>query len=165
MPPFLYPSKGFPLFFLRKRSELVPRTMRGTRERGIFSFSEREYPPYTPKSKDEGRAPRPPTLAVCSSNNCTRCAVWVRCTWLRHESSAIRCRYQPRPTPWGASDGSTAADCLRATLLRSPQVGLLLFYFNSVLFCERSAAYGNTRRTAARFGINKADKNKARTVA
>ena len=27
--------------------------------------------------------------------------------------SAIRCRYQPRPTPWGASDGSTAADCLR----------------------------------------------------
>ena len=39
MPSFLYPSKGFPLFFLRKRSELVPRTMRGTRERGIFSFS------------------------------------------------------------------------------------------------------------------------------
>ena len=37
----------------------------------------------------------------------------VRCTWLRHESSAICCRYQPRPTPWGASDGSTAADCLR----------------------------------------------------
>ena len=47
----------------------------GTRQRGIFSFSEREYPPYTPKRKDEGRAPRPPTLPVCSSNNCTRCAI------------------------------------------------------------------------------------------
>ena len=29
---------------------------------------------------------------------CTRCAVWVRCTWLRHESSASRYRYQPRLT-------------------------------------------------------------------
>ena len=26
---------------------------------------------------------------------------------------ASRCRYQPRPTPWGASDGRLAADCLR----------------------------------------------------
>ncbi len=28
----------------------------------------------------------------------TRCAVWVRCTWLRHESSAIRNYSQPRLT-------------------------------------------------------------------
>ena len=38
----------------------------GTRQRGIFSFSEREYPPYTPKRKDEGSPPRPPTLQVLS---------------------------------------------------------------------------------------------------
>ena len=54
--------------------------------KGDILFLERGYPPYTPKRKDEGSPPRPPTLAVCSLNNCTRCAVWVRCTWLRHES-------------------------------------------------------------------------------
>ena len=75
MPPFLYPSKGFPLFFLQKRSELVPRTMRGTRERGIFSFSEREYPPYTPKRKDEGSPPRPPTLQVWGLKSCAACGI------------------------------------------------------------------------------------------
>ena len=32
------------------------------RERGIFSFSEREYPPYTPKRKDEG-GPSTPDIA------------------------------------------------------------------------------------------------------
>ena len=34
----------------------------GTRERGIFSFREREYPPYTPKRKDEGSLPSTPDI-------------------------------------------------------------------------------------------------------
>ena len=46
----------------------------GDADKGDILFLEREYPPYTPKRKDEGSPPRPPTLAVCSLNNCTRCA-------------------------------------------------------------------------------------------
>ena len=34
----------------------------GVRVRGIFSFSEREYPPYTPKRKDEGPSPSTPHI-------------------------------------------------------------------------------------------------------
>ena len=49
----------------------------GVRIKGDILFLEREYPPYTPKRKDEGSPPRPPTLAVCSLNSCTRCA--IRC--------------------------------------------------------------------------------------
>ena len=30
--------------------------------KGIFSFSEREYPPYTPKRKDEGPSPSTPHI-------------------------------------------------------------------------------------------------------
>ena len=47
----------------------------GTRQRGIFSFSEREYPPYTPKRKDEGSPPRPPTLPVWGLKNCSACGI------------------------------------------------------------------------------------------
>ena len=68
-------------------------------------------PPFEPPEKGEGRPPRPPTLQALGLKDCTRCAVQVRCTWLRHELSANRYRYQPRPTPWGASDVSSAADC------------------------------------------------------
>ena len=49
----------------------------GTRQRGIFSFSEREYPPYTPKRKDEGSPPRPPTLQVWGLKSCSACG--IRC--------------------------------------------------------------------------------------
>ena len=40
----------------------------------------------------------PPAGGAKGLPGCTRCAVWVRCTWLRHESSASRYRYQPRLT-------------------------------------------------------------------
>ena len=81
-------------------------------DKGGILFPKR-IPPLEPPEKGEGSPPRPPTLAVCSLKGCTRCAVQVRCTWLRHESSACRFMLQPRPTSWGASDGSLAADCLR----------------------------------------------------
>ncbi len=64
---------------------------------GPFSHV-REWPPLNPQENARGGPPRPPTLAVCSLKSCTRCAMWVRCTWLRHESSAIRYRLQPRLT-------------------------------------------------------------------
>ena len=57
--------------------------------RGILSFSKESIPLEPPRERTRGLAPRPRTLAVCSSKNCTRCAVWVRCTWLRHESLRI----------------------------------------------------------------------------
>ena len=47
----------------------------GVRIKGDILFLEREYPPYTPKRKDEGRPPRPPTLRVLFLKDCTRCAI------------------------------------------------------------------------------------------
>ena len=35
----------------------------GVRIKGDILFLEREYPPYTPKRKDEGSPPRPPNIA------------------------------------------------------------------------------------------------------
>ena len=71
----------------------------------------KRIPPLEPPEKGEGRPPRPPTLRALGLKDCTRCAVEVQCTWLRHGSSASRYRQQPRPTPWGACDGGSAADC------------------------------------------------------
>ena len=48
---------------------------RRVRSKGDTLFREREYPPYTPERKTRGLAPRPRTLAVCSSKSCTRCAI------------------------------------------------------------------------------------------
>ena len=86
------------------------------RIKGDTLFLEREYPPLSPERKDEGSCPSTPHIGRLALEELRGLRNRVRCTWLRHESSAIRCRYQPRPTPWGASDGSTAADCLRGRL-------------------------------------------------
>ena len=48
--------------------------VRAAAPRGPFSHV-REWPPLNPPREREGRAPRPPTLAVCSLNDCTRCAI------------------------------------------------------------------------------------------
>ena len=56
--------------------------------KGAILSRERMAPLGPPREREES-APRPPTLRVCSLKNCTRCAVWVRCTWLRHESLRI----------------------------------------------------------------------------
>ena len=58
----------------------------GSGSKGGILFPKR-IPPLNPPEKGEGSCPSTPlTLAVLGSNDCTRCAVWVRCTWLRHES-------------------------------------------------------------------------------
>ena len=61
-----------PLFRTGAKGER--RARRGTK--GGILFSKR-IPPLNPPEKGKGRPPRPPTLAVCGSKSCTRCA--IRC--------------------------------------------------------------------------------------
>ena len=70
-----------PLFRTGAKGER--RARRGTK--GGILFSKR-IPPLNPPEKGKGRPLRPPTLPVWCLKSCTRCAVWARCTWLRHES-------------------------------------------------------------------------------
>ena len=74
------------LFCARRAHSIIPHTVWGTRERGIFSFSKENIPLTPPRERTRGVPLDPPTLRDYSLNDCTRCAVWVRCTWLRHES-------------------------------------------------------------------------------
>ena len=83
-------------------------------DKGGYSLSRKRVSPLNPREKGRGVLPLDPAYIDSLLLEELQCLPnQVRCTWLRHESSAICCRYQPRPTPWGASDGSTAADCLR----------------------------------------------------
>ena len=70
----------------------------GDAEKGDILFLEREYPPYTPKRKDEGPYPSTPHIGSFWLEELHALRNLVRCTWLRHESSAIRYRSQPRLT-------------------------------------------------------------------
>ena len=50
--------------FLRPQGVLYyPPHRVGDAGKGDILFLEREYPPYTPKRKDEGSPPRPPNIA------------------------------------------------------------------------------------------------------
>ena len=62
------------LIFPRERGR--GRGVRAAAPKGVFSFR-REYPPYTPKRKDEGSPPRPPTLQVWGLKSCSACG--IRC--------------------------------------------------------------------------------------
>ena len=63
--------------------------------KGVFSFR-REYPLLNPQRKARGVPPRPPTLLALCLKDCTRCAVQVQCTWLRHGLLRLRYHAQPR---------------------------------------------------------------------
>ena len=133
----------FSFTFLEKLRKNIPRSMQeGTQRRwrctgkGAILSRERMAPLYPPRER-EGRAPRPPTLAVCSLNDCTRCAVRVRCTWLRHESSAIRYRFAPAPycreARVTAARRQTACRCGIAALAALAQHRTTIFLFR----CEK----------------------------
>ena len=70
----------------------------GDADKGDILFLEREYPPYTPKRKDEGPSPSTPHIGSFYLEELHALRNQVRCTWLRHESSASRYRLQPRLT-------------------------------------------------------------------
>ena len=53
--------------------------------KGDILFLEREYPPYTPKRKDEGPSPSTPHVAGLRLEELLGLRNQVRCTWLRHE--------------------------------------------------------------------------------
>ena len=136
----------------------------GARVKGILSFTKESIPLLIPREKGlhckraARRAAQPAESGACYFSYLND----LVCFYLRCRFACDSLALRNFRLLWTCTDLLLSAE---AALLRSPRVGLLLFYFNSVLFCERFAAYGNTHRTAARFGINKADKNKARTVA
>ena len=57
----------------------------GVRIKGDILFLEREYPPYTPKRKDEGPSPSTPHIGSLGLEELHALRNRVRCTWLRHE--------------------------------------------------------------------------------
>ena len=61
----------------------------GVRIKGDILFLEREYPPYTPKRKDEGPSPSTPHIGSFGLEELHALRNQVRCTWLRHESLRI----------------------------------------------------------------------------
>ena len=76
------------------RREATPMALHG--ERGIFSHV-REYPPWTPR-RTRGENPSTPDIGSLDFEELHTLRNRVRCTWLRHESSAIRYQSQPRLT-------------------------------------------------------------------
>ena len=82
-------------------------------DKGGILFPKR-IPPLEPPEKGEGRPPRPPHIAGLQFEGLHALrsvgAVYVASPRV----SAFRYRQQPRPTPWGASDVYSAADCLRS---------------------------------------------------
>ena len=71
------------------------RARRGTK--GGILFSKR-IPPLNPPEKDEGRPPSTPDIASLGLEELLSLRNRVRCTWLRHESSASRYVLQSRLT-------------------------------------------------------------------
>ena len=56
----------------------------GDADKGDILFLEREYPPYTPKRKDEGPSPSTPHIGSLGLEELHALRNRVRCTWLRH---------------------------------------------------------------------------------
>ena len=83
------------------------------RAKGVFSFAKENTPFISPRERL--------ALRAFGSKGCTRCAMEVRCTWLRHESSALRYRYQPRALRGARVTVARRRTAVRAAaLLRSP---------------------------------------------
>ena len=61
----------------------------GDADKGDILFLEREYPPYTPKRKDEGPSPLTPHIGSFYLEELHALRNQVRCTWLRHEALRV----------------------------------------------------------------------------
>ena len=57
----------------------------GDADKGAILFHKREWPPYTPKRKDEGPSPSTPHIGSLDLEELLSLRNQVRCTWLRHE--------------------------------------------------------------------------------
>ena len=74
------------LLFLRPQGALYyPPHRVGDAGKGDILFLEREYPPYTPKRKDEGSYPLTPHIGSFYLEELHALRNQVQCTWLRHE--------------------------------------------------------------------------------
>ena len=63
----------------------IPAYPQGSGAKGDILFLKREYPPYTPKRKDEGPYPSTPHIGSLGLEELHALRNRVRCTWLRHE--------------------------------------------------------------------------------
>ena len=77
---------------------LTPTPTWGPGKRGIFSFVKENIPLLNPQEKERGEAPSTPDIAGLGLEELRSLRNRVRCTWLRHESSASRYYVQPRLT-------------------------------------------------------------------
>ena len=57
----------------------------GDADKGDILFLEREYPPYTPKRKDEGPSPTTPHIGSQALKELFSLRIALWCTWLRYE--------------------------------------------------------------------------------
>ena len=78
--------------------EKFPLHRAGERVKGAILFRKREYPPYTPKRKDEGPSPSTPHIGSLGLEELHALRNRVRCTWLRHSPLRFVTVLQPRLT-------------------------------------------------------------------
>ena len=83
-------------------------------DKGGYSLSRKRVSPLNPREKGRGVLPLDPAyIGSLWLEELRGLRNRVRCTWLRHESLHFVTIRNRALLPWGASDGSTAADCLR----------------------------------------------------
>ena len=66
--------------------------------KGAILFHKREWPPLDPPRERKGLCPLTPHIGSLDLEELHALRNQVRCTWLRHESSASRDQSQPRLT-------------------------------------------------------------------
>ena len=82
--------------------------------KGGYSLSRKRVSPFaTPERKDEGPSPSTPHIGSLRLEELRSLRNQVRCTWLRHESLLLVTTRNRALLPWGASDVTSAADCVR----------------------------------------------------
>ena len=137
--------------FLCPKGHWLIRAMRGTGKaapvalhgEGGYSLSRKRVSPLTPREKGRGAFPLDPAaLAVLGLKSYAACGIGCGVRGFAtgpYVSSPLATAPYYREARVTMAQRQTLCG---AALLRSPRVGSLLFYFNSVLFCKLPAAFG-----------------------
>ena len=104
-------------------------------DKGGYSLSRKRVSPLNPREKGRGVLPLDPAyIGSLWLEELRGLRNRVRCTWLRHESLHFVTIRNRALLPWGASDGSTAADCLRGRLCCARRGWDCCFSISTVFF-------------------------------